>query len=201
MSFNDLDYQWFQWINQYADSVAVLNPIMRFLAQDAEYLFYLGVIVYWFTRRNDNRRMVAQALLSACVSLAVSGIIGHFFYRDRPFVTHHVLQLIAHPANASFPSDHATGAFVIATSIWLYHRKAGKVWLALAACIAVSRVWTGVHYPTDVLAGALLGLLIAVCMHQWLKSSTRMQAWLSACITIYEKIEMKVWPRTKKHSY
>ncbi|MFC5448562.1 undecaprenyl-diphosphatase [Paenibacillus aestuarii] len=197
MSLNDFDYQLFQWMNQCAGLFPAFNPVMRFLAQDAEYFFFLGVIVYWFTRRSENRRMVAEALLSACVSLAISGILGHFFYRDRPFVTHHVLQLIVHPANASFPSDHATGAFVIATAIWLFRRKAGRVWLALAACIAISRVWTGVHYPADVLAGALLGTSTAVCVHQWLKRST----WLSACIELYEKIEAKVWPRSQQRSY
>jgi len=197
MSLNDLDFQWFQWVNQCAASVSALNPIMRFLAQYAEYLFYLGILVYWFTRRSENRRMVAEALLAACVSLAVSGILGHFFYRDRPFVAHHVLQLIEHPANASFPSDHATGAFVIATAIWLFRRRAGKAWLALAACIAISRVWTGVHYPSDVLAGALLGTITAVVVHWCLKRSK----WLSVCIKLYEKIEMKVWPRSQQRSY
>lgn len=93
---------------------------MRFFAEDAEYLFYLGIIVYWFTRSRNNRQMVAEAILSTCAALGAGGIISNFYYRDRPFVHHTVIQLIQHPANASFPSDHATGAFVIATAIWLF---------------------------------------------------------------------------------
>ncbi len=131
-----IDFQLFQSINSLAGQVKFLNPLMSFLAQDAEYLFYLGIIIYWFTRTEENRRMVAEALISACVALGISGALGSLFYRDRPFVTHSVIQLIKHAANASFPSDHAIGAFVIAAAIWLFRRNEGKVWLALAASIA-----------------------------------------------------------------
>lgn len=61
--------------------------------------------------------MIVEALTAACIGLSASGVIGNFFYRDRPFVIHIVFQLIKHPANASFPSDHAIGAFGIATTI------------------------------------------------------------------------------------
>ncbi|MFD0696936.1 undecaprenyl-diphosphatase [Paenibacillus sp. GCM10027628] len=198
MSIGQLDYQLFQIINHLGVSVSFLNPLMRFFAQDAEYLFYLGIAVYWFTRREANRKMVAEALVSACVGLLMSGLVGHFFYRDRPFVSHTVLQLIAHPANASFPSDHAIGAFVIATSIWLFRRNDGKVWFGLAACIALSRVWTGVHYPTDVIAGAVIGMLAAAIVHQLIARSKQVQKLRDACIDVYEKLEAKVWPNTQK---
>ncbi|WP_244163312.1 undecaprenyl-diphosphatase [Paenibacillus pectinilyticus] len=197
MSFTDVDYHVFQLINQLGNDLSFFNPIMRFLASKAEYVFYLGIVVYWFTRHETHRRMVAQSLLAASIALACSGILGHFFYRDRPFVTHSVLQLIPHPANASFPSDHATAAFVIATSIWLFHRKAGRVWLILAACIAFSRVWTGVHYPSDVISGALLGGLIAVVVHQLFQRSSGALKLLKSIIHGYEVVETKVWRKNQ----
>ncbi|NEW06668.1 undecaprenyl-diphosphatase [Paenibacillus sp. SYP-B3998] len=198
MNFEQLDYQLFQIINHLGMTVSFLNPLMRFLAQQAEYGFYLGVVVYWFTRRELNRKMVAQALISACMGLLVSGLLGHFFYRDRPFVAHSVLQLINHPANASFPSDHAIGAFVIATSIWLFRRRDGILWLALALCIAFSRIWTGVHYPSDVMAGAMIGMVTAVGIHQFFNHSKGLQKVLRSSIGVYEKIEAKFWPRTQQ---
>ncbi|WP_090823917.1 undecaprenyl-diphosphatase [Paenibacillus sp. yr247] len=170
-----------------------LNPIMRFLAQDAEYLFYLGVFVYWFTRTQNNRQMVAEAILSVCAALGVGGIISHFFYRDRPFVHHSVIQLIQHPANASFPSDHATGAFVIATAFWMFRKKDGIAWLMLAALIALSRIWTGVHYPLDVIAGAMIGMTSAILIHRLFIKSEITQKCLEACIGVYEKVEQKLW--------
>jgi undecaprenyl-diphosphatase len=171
---------------------------MRFLAQDAEYLFYLSVIVYWFTRIKSNRQMVAEALLSACAAIGIGGIISQFFYRDRPFVHHTVIQLIQHPANASFPSDHATGAFVIATAIWMYRKKDGIVWLVLAACIALSRIWTGVHYPLDVIAGAMIGTISAILVHRLFIRFTFPQKCLNVCMDIYEKVEQKIWVRRTK---
>lgn len=190
-----LDYQLFQAINHLAVAAAWLNPLMRFLAQDAEYVFYVGVVVYWLIRAGSNRRMVAEALLSACAAFAVSGLIGHFFYRDRPFVAHAVLQLIKHPANASFPSDHALGAFVIAWTIWLFRQRDGKLWLILAAAIALSRIWTGVHYPSDVIAGAVIGIAAAAGVHRLFARSLPADKSLQAVISVYEGLEQKVWPK------
>jgi undecaprenyl-diphosphatase len=195
MSFTEVDFHVFQMINQLGNDLSFLNPIMRFLASKAEYVFYLGVVVYWFTRQEANRRMVAQALLSACIALACSGILGHLFYRDRPFVTYSVIQLIPHPANASFPSDHATAAFVIATSIWISRRRDGKVWLVLAACIAFSRVWAGVHYPADVIGGAIIGIAAAVIVNQLCTHSPTALKYLKLLIHGYENVESKVWQR------
>ncbi|SDN75693.1 undecaprenyl-diphosphatase [Paenibacillus sp. yr247] len=200
MNFSQLDYHWFQIINQLSNTLSFLNPIMRLLASYAEYVFYIGVVIYWFTRDDVKRRMVAESLISACGALGFSGLIGHFFYRDRPFVTHTVLQLIAHPANASFPSDHAIGAFVIATSIWIFRRKEGKLWLALAACIAFSRVWTGVHYPSDVLAGAVIGIAAAVGVHQFFTRSSLALKWLKQIIDLYEVMESKIWRKNEGRS-
>ncbi|MDU0201741.1 undecaprenyl-diphosphatase [Paenibacillus sp. MAH-36] len=201
MSFAQLDYQLFQMVNGLGRTMDVLNPVMRMFASYAEYVFYIGIVIYWFTRHRIQRQMVVQSLVSACVAFACSGIIGHFFYRDRPFVTHAVLQLIEHPANASFPSDHATGAFVIAASIWSFRRKEGLVWLVLAACIAFSRVWTGVHYPSDVLAGAVLGIAAAAVVHQLLTSVPKVQNMLFQVIHWYEVVENKVWKKKLVSEY
>ncbi|MGG1516962.1 undecaprenyl-diphosphatase [Paenibacillus oryzisoli] len=195
MSFTEVDYRVFQLINDLGNNISILNPLMKILASKAEYVFYVGVVVYWFTRQEKHRRMVAQSLLSASIALAVSGVLGVFFYRDRPFVTHSVLQLIPHPANASFPSDHATAAFVIAASIWIFRRKAGYVWLILAACIAFSRIWTGVHYPSDVIGGAGIGIITAILVNQLFLRSTKALKYLNLFIHGYEVVESKVWRR------
>lgn len=192
---SNFDYDIFQMINHLAASASVLNPLMKFLAKDAEYLFFLGVLIYWFIRTDRNRRMTFEALIAACIGLGISGLIGHFLYRDRPFVTHTVIQLIAHPANASFPSDHALGAFVIASTIWLYRKKEGILWLILAGLIALSRVWTGVHYPSDVIAGAVIGNLIALIVHGVFKYSGRLRRIQTTIIHVYEKIEHKIWAK------
>lgn len=189
-----LDYEGFVLINHLAQSLSFLNPMMRLFAQQGEYMFYAAILVYWFSRSIRNRTQVLEALLAACAAMGISAMLSHFLYRDRPFVTHDVLQLIQHAPNASFPSDHATAAFALATMFWLYRRHSGKLWLILAACIAVSRVWTGVHYPADVLAGACIGALSAGGVHRIATKTRWAERSLDAVIRYYEKMENKVWP-------
>ncbi|MED0680415.1 undecaprenyl-diphosphatase [Aneurinibacillus thermoaerophilus] len=194
MALLNLDYHLFQFINHLAVVYLFLNPIMRFLAQDGENVFYVGIIFYWFTRKKENRWMVIQSLVAACVALGISGLIGDFLYRDRPFVTHHVIQLIPHAVNASFPSDHATAAFVIATSILIFRKKEGFVWLTLAAGIAFSRIWVGVHYPGDVFAGILLGIFSAKAIHKWLQKWGIIALLLHRGLVLYERVEQRILP-------
>src|SRR4051794_41586281 len=104
------------------------------------------------------RRAVVAAGLSAALALAIGKVLSRLVDRPRPFVAHagHVHLFARHAADAGFPSDHATAAFAIAAAVFAHERRAGSVLLGLATLLAVGRVAIGVHYPTDVAAGALL---------------------------------------------
>ncbi|ERI09277.1 undecaprenyl-diphosphatase [Aneurinibacillus aneurinilyticus] len=200
MTLLNFDYNLFQFINHLAAVYPSLNAVMRFFAQQGEYVFYAGIIFYWFTRKEQNRWMVIQSLTAACVALGISGLLGDFLYRDRPFVAHHVIQLIPHATNASFPSDHATGAFVIAASIWFCRKREGWAWLALALGVAFSRVWVGVHYPGDVLAGILLGVFTAKAIHIWLPKWRMGTRFLHQGMILYERLEQRILPLHRTRS-
>lgn len=62
----------------------------------------------------------------------------------------------------SFPSGHAAFYFALAFAVYLYHKKAGAFFLTGAALISISRVAGGIHYPSDILAGAILGYFTAI---------------------------------------
>jgi undecaprenyl-diphosphatase len=64
------------------------------------------------------------------------------------------------PTDPSFPSGHAAGSFAFAAFVFTFHRRAGFVFAGLATAIALSRVALGVHYPSDVIAGAVVGVLL-----------------------------------------
>lgn len=196
--FSNVDYHFFQMINHLAVTDSSLNPFMDFLSQDGEYLFFLGILMYWLIRTRSNRRMVVEGLLAACCALGLNSIIGLLDYRDRPFVHHHVIQLIHHVANASFPSDHATGAFVIAVSIWIWRKRDGWLWILFAAGISLSRVWTGVHYPSDVLAGTIIGTAVALFIHALMHHWKFADQNINHFIAYYEKIEQKFWKKNSK---
>jgi undecaprenyl-diphosphatase len=75
------------------------------------------------------------------------------------------------------------------------------IWLALAAGIALSRVWTGVHYPSDVLAGMIIGIFIAFIVHGIMNRWKLADNILNAIVQFYEKIEGKVWKnKSTSHS-
>ena len=65
----------------------------------------------------------------------------------------------------SFPSDHSTGGFSLASMLFLSNRKSGALSLGFAALLAFSRVYTGAHYPFDVLGGAATGLISTVIVY------------------------------------
>ena len=112
------------------------------------------------------RRAAVAAVLSAGLGLAVAKLISELVDRARPFVAdpHGVHLFSSHAADPGFPSDHATAAFAIATAILLRKRKWGILALIAAAVLSVGRVALGVHYPSDVLAGAALGAAAALAL-------------------------------------
>jgi undecaprenyl-diphosphatase len=110
------------------------------------------------------RRAALAALASAGLAVLLAHVAAMVWNRPRPFVVHDAHAFLAHAADSSFPSDHATAAFAIAVAVLLRHRAIGAVLLAAAAMLAVARVAMGVHYPSDVTAGALLGTLSALAL-------------------------------------
>lgn len=194
MNLGQMDEIVFMWINSGAEKLAFLNPLMIFLSKYAVLFFMLGAVVYWFTRARANRRMIVEALISGAIGVTVNWIIGEIIYRDRPFVNHDVIQLVSHEANASFPSTHSLGAFVIAMTIWQFRRRDGWIWLILAAGIALGRVWTGVHYPGDVIAGALIGSFISILVHRYIARISLASSLLELVLYKYERIEARFWP-------
>ncbi len=130
-------------------------------------VYALVTIGLWFAARpyGDARWKLASAsaLVSAAVALLANQAISHIWDRQRPFTEHPVLtHLLAAPTpDPSFPSDHSAAAFAIAFAVLVFSRRAGALFLAAAALIAVSRVALGVHYPTDVAAGVVVGWVSA----------------------------------------
>ena len=100
-------------------------------------------------------------------------MISELADRARPFVAdpHGVHLFSGHAADPGFPSDHATAAFAIATAILLRRRRAGIFALIAAALLSIGRVALGVHYPSDVLAGAVLGVAAALIL--WVPAARR----------------------------
>lgn len=102
----------------------------------------------------------AVAVASAVTGRLLNEIISRRVSRFRPFEEHGFIPLLRHDGGYSFPSNHTTGAFALAVSMAAV-AGFGPVLLCLAVLLACSRIYTGLHYFTDVVAGALNGILLA----------------------------------------
>ena len=145
------------------------DPLVAYAT--ASEILFLGALVAAFVLTRGGarvlvRRVVVAAGLSAGLGLAIAQVITHLADRPRPFVSDPAgIHLFArHAADPGFPSDHTTAAFAIAVAITLRSRRWGVPVLALALVLGVARVGMGVHYPSDVLGGAVLGAVAALLL-------------------------------------
>ena len=180
---NGFDFHVEQWVNGMAGHHAVLDLLGVVLAKFAPEIWGIIFVIMWFwppDRRTRARRAVIYAVVAGVLALAINLGISHLApYRPRPFVLepHVVHQLIQHPQDSSFPSDHAAGSFGFATGL-LFAGVSDGVWaLILALGVAWARVFVGLHWPTDVLTGALVGMvagLVVLGGRQYLEWGVRL---------------------------
>lgn len=116
----------------------------------------------------QRRRLAAAVGLAALTAVtvfaadSVSFGIKDLFHRVRPFAAHPQIQPLYHVHSSSFPAGHAATAFAGATLLSYLAPRASPAFVLLAVAIAYSRVYVGVHYPSDVLAGAGIGIVVGV---------------------------------------
>jgi undecaprenyl-diphosphatase len=194
-----VDFTLFRDLNGLAYHHDRFEDFLRFFTVNAELMFVTLLAVLFFARgkwaSRNARHGVVAAGLAAALALGVAQVITHIWERPRPFIAHPGVAhlFVSHAADPSFPSDHATAAFAIAVSLLLRSRRVGLLALAMAVVVAVGRVAVGVHYPSDVIGGALLGTAAALLL--WIPPIRgplgELADWASG---IYEKI-VSVFPR------
>jgi undecaprenyl-diphosphatase len=117
----------------------------------------------WVTGGGGDRRASATAALAGFLALGVAGFISSQIDRPRPFVVGLTQNYLDHPADSSLPSDHAALLFALSAGLALRGRAGTCVLLfVVGALVGGARVFLGAHDPTDILAGALVGLVAGV---------------------------------------
>lgn len=122
-------------------------------------IFGLGFLFFRKLRFNG------IAIISAftITVLITEFIIKPLFMRERPFMLNpeHVL-LVSEPFGSSFPSAHSSSSFASAVQFFGINQKAGIAAVIIAALVAFSRLYLYVHFPTDVLAGTIIGIITGI---------------------------------------
>ena len=156
-----MDVTILQWITDVLQS-PFLTSLMRFITAlgNMGIIWVLFACYFWFVRKD---RKTALALIAAVVLtwLFNDCVLKQIFQRPRPFITHPQFPpLITGPESSSFPSGHSATSFAAMAVLAVVGGKWKMTGILLAVLIAFSRVYLHVHYPTDVLAGSLVGLFI-----------------------------------------
>ena len=157
--------------------VAWLDPIVAWFTQLGNAgLLFLGLaalmLLHPATRRSGLLALCALALGFLCTNV----VLKHLVARPRPWLSLPLIPLVQELDPNSFPSGHTCAAFAAALS-WrgrLPWKWAGRTAVALAVCMGLSRLYVGVHYPSDVITGGLIG---AACAWAALRTTDWLCAW------------------------
>lgn len=157
----NMNYEGFQWINNWAGQSSLLDGTMLAITNSVPYVAVALLLFLWFSGNKDNlekRYTAIYAAFSSLIALFINSMIHLVYYHPRPFVAHHVHLLEHHAADSPFVSDHAVLVFAIAWTILLRNERIKYPIFIWAIVVGISRIYIGVHYPTDIIGSVLLAL-------------------------------------------
>lgn len=162
LNFFDAGIMGFVQANFHNPVTDELFPVITYLGEAGVFWIVLSLVLLFYKKY----RHCGAVMLCAMAAGFLIGelLIKNIACRPRPCneFPEYVAMLIPPPQSFSFPSGHSASSFAAATALFCFFRKWGIAAYILAALIAFSRIFLFVHYPTDVLAGIVLGVAMAL---------------------------------------
>jgi undecaprenyl-diphosphatase len=157
----DVEFFILNWIqaNCRGELLDALMPVVTAVCDHGEIWILLAVALLLYPKTRRTGMVVAAALILdvICCNAILKPLIG----RIRPCdVNTAVSLLIPHPTDASFPSGHAASSFAAVAALYACRSKWWRPAFVMALLLSFSRLYLYVHWPSDVLAGAVLGILL-----------------------------------------
>ena len=157
-----------EWLNSGVGHFAWWDAIIQAIVSDYLVPVFGSLVLlgFWFWGTYPSRLQNQLTTITGTIAVGFANLvtlqINNAYFRVRPFVEHDLDLLFYKPTDSSFPANAAAIGFAIATAVFLRRRRLGLVLYGMAAFYGFARVYAGVHYPSDVLAGASIGLTMAL---------------------------------------
>ena len=169
-NIQNFDLSIFNWTHSLAGKSRLLDFFGIIMADYSGYLLVLIAFILFLSEADLRKKFSYYATLVLSVIFS-RGIITEFFRfvytSPRPFAALNFSPLVNGENGNSFPSGHAAFFFAIAGTVWLFNKKWGRRFLGVAVLMGLARIFAGVHWPSDILGGAIIGLFSA-----WLADRT-----------------------------
>ncbi len=160
-----------------------MDSLIRLVGQ---YFFLISVVIvaiYWLRAKLSVKYSLGwQLVAGGAVALALDLIGGKLYYHTRPFVSEHIVPIIAHAADNGFPSDHAMLTSFLAFTMFLYSRRTAAVLLVNALLVSWARVAAHIHSPLDIAGGfvfAAIGVAVAYYVAKTWRRGRHAPSWRS----------------------
>ncbi len=158
------DIKLLYFLNILAGKSQIFDFLTIFLASYLQYFLVAAflLLLYFsvYSKREKLTIFWVTAISVVVARLGLTEIIRFFYHRSRPFLAYQLHTLISEN-EWSFPSGHSTFFFAMATAIYLYNKKWGIGFFIAALLMNISRIVAGVHYPSDILGGMVVGIVVA----------------------------------------
>ncbi|WP_157981093.1 phosphatase PAP2 family protein [Pseudidiomarina insulisalsae] len=155
------DQQWFCWCSRHAKAFSQ-QSWLRWLSRSGDgYCYALVAVLLYLIAPHDGRALLLSMAVGYAIEVPLFIVIKRVLKRPRPYQALSITAVIKAHDQFSFPSGHTTAAFLFAGLATTFFPELMPLWLLWAAAVGASRVLLGVHYPGDIVAGALLGTVLA----------------------------------------
>lgn len=155
----------------------IMTLIMRLITTLGNYGFiWIFINLLLMLRGKTRKAGITMAVSLISVFVVVNIVIKPLISRARPFeMSDDILNniLISLPTDYSFPSGHTAAAFASATAVFCCNRKYGVILLIAAFIMGVSRIYFVVHFPTDVIGGLCIGVIVGVLSYKFLSKNIK----------------------------
>ncbi len=168
----NIDDQVIQLFNSIVGKNDILDFLLKFFAQYLVLIVPIGLAIAWLFAKKfwkDDADKIKAGLIEATIAgffgwQAINRIIKAFYFRERPYDSgNDFKELFFHRPDESFPSDHTTLLFALTIYFYLLGwTRVGNWSLAISLIIALARITTVIHWPTDIIGGAIIGTISAL---------------------------------------